>query len=63
MKKPNKPTGGRALKSLIESGLPMRGGVWIDTYNQIYNIKHSGTITTRVDGACMYFVTQAIEND
>ena len=39
------------------------GGVWIDTYNQIYNIKHSGTVTTRIDGACMYFVTQAIEND
>lgn len=57
MKKPNKPTGGKALKALIDKGLPLAWGVWIDTYNQIYNIKYSGTVTTRIDGACMYFVT------
>lgn len=63
MKKPNKPTGGKRLKALIDKGLPIAGGVWLDTYNRIYNPKTSGTIKSRIDGNCMYFVTQAIEND
>jgi hypothetical protein len=36
----------------------MRGGIWIDTYNGIWNEEISGTITTRVDAASMFFVTE-----
>ena len=63
MKKPNRPTGGKRLKLLIDKGLPLAGGVWLDTYNGIYNTKFSGTIKSRIDGNCMYFVTQVVEND
>ena len=30
--------------------------IWIDTYNQLVS-DIAGTITTRVDGACQYFVS------
>lgn len=61
--KRDRPSGGVRLRSLIDRGIPFRGGVWLDTYNGIYNTKHSGTIKARIDGNCMYFVTQVIEND
>jgi hypothetical protein len=38
----------------------MRGGIWIDTYNGIWNEQISGTITTRVDAAGMFFVTAMV---
>ena len=60
--KRDRPSGGVRLRSLIENGIPFRG-VWLDTYNGIYNTKHSGTIKARIDGNCMYFVTQVVENE
>lgn len=57
----NKPTGGKRLASLIECGIPFRVGLWLDTYNGIYNTAVSGTIKARIDSNCMYFVTQVYE--
>jgi len=34
------------------------GGLWLDCYNCIYNEEICGTITTRIDAACEYFVTE-----
>lgn len=62
MKKPNRPTGGKRLAALIDAGIPFQGGVWLDTYNGIYNTEYSGTIKARIDGNCMYFVTQVVED-
>jgi hypothetical protein len=56
-----KQTGGVILQSLVDKGIPFRGGVWLDTYNQIFNTKVSGTIKARIDSNCMYFVTQVYE--
>lgn len=56
-----KPTGGIRLQRLLEMGIPYTGGVWIDTYNQIFNQSVSGTIKARIDGNCMYFVTVICE--
>ena len=64
MKQNSKPTGGVRLQQLLESGkVPFKGGVYLDTYNQIYNERICGTIKARIDGNCMYFVTQVIENE
>ena len=61
--KRNKPTGGVRLESLIESNTPpMKDGVWLDTYNGIWNDRVAGTVKARIDGNCMYYVTQIIEN-
>lgn len=61
--KRNKPTGCVRLESLIESNTPpMKDGVWLDTYNGIWNDSVAGTIKARIDGNCMYYVTQVIEN-
>ena len=57
----HKQTGGKRLAALIESGIPFKSGVWLDTYNRIYNISVSGTIKARIDANCMYFVTQVYE--
>lgn len=57
----DKPTGGVRLAELLDKGLPFRGGLWIDTYNGIYNEAISGTIKARIDANCMYFVTQTYE--
>lgn len=54
-------TGGRRLAELIEKGVPFRSGVYLDTYNQIYNMKVFGTLKVRTDQNNMYFVTQAYE--
>ena len=32
------------------------------TYNGIWNDSVAGTIKARIDGNCMYYVTQVIEN-
>lgn len=57
----NNPTGGKRLAALIEKGIPFKGGVWLDTYNSIYNTAVSGTIKARYNTNCMYFVTQVYE--
>ena len=57
----DRPSGGVRLAQLIEGGLPYRGGLWLDTYNQIYNTIVAGTIKARIDGNCMYFVTSVCE--
>lgn len=54
-------TGGRRLAELIDNGVPFRSGVYLDTYNQIYNTHLCGTIKARIDQNNMYFVTQAHE--
>lgn len=47
------------MRQLLQGNAPpMRGGIWIDTYNGIWNEEISGTITTRVDAAGMFFVTE-----
>lgn len=62
--KQNKPTGGVRLQDLIENNCPpLKNGVWLDTYNGIWNSKVSGTIKARIDGNCMYYVTQTFETD
>ena len=49
---------------MIESGkIPNRGGVFIDAYNQSINETISRTITTRVDGSNMTFVTDEYRQD
>ena len=40
----------------------MKDGVWLDTYNGIWNDSVAGTIKARIDGNCMYYVTKVIEN-
>ena len=57
----SKMTGGKRLAELIEKGVPFSGGVYLDTYNQIYNTHLCGTIKARIDQNNMYFVTQAYE--
>jgi hypothetical protein len=57
----DKPSGGVRLASLMDNGIPFRGGLWLDTYNQIYNTSCSGTIKARIDSNCMYFVTSVCE--
>lgn len=42
---------------LQENPPPMRGGIWIDTYNGIWNEEIAGTIKARIDGNNQYFVT------
>jgi len=54
-------TGGKRLASLIKKGIPFKGGVYLDTYNQIYNELICGTIKASIDQNNMYFVTQAYE--
>lgn len=61
MKKQNNPTGGIRLANLIEKGIPFQGGVWLDTYNGIYNDSVSGTVKATIDTNCLYFVTQICE--
>ena len=56
-------TGGKRLAGLMEKGVPFRGGVYLDTYNGIYNIFLCGTIKARIDQNNMYFVTQAYETE
>ena len=59
----NRPSGGVRLANLIDNGIPFKSGVWLDTYNGIYNEMFSGTIKARIDGNCMYFVTQVCETE
>ena len=59
MKKRDKPSGGVRLASLVNAGIPFKGGLWLDTYNGIFNSEVAGTIKARIDSNCMYFVTQA----
>lgn len=50
-------TGGQRLHRLLESGkVPVRGGVWLDTYNQAVS-DIAGTITVGVSYRCQTFVT------
>ena len=53
-------TGGKRLMETIERGLPMRNGLWIDTYNKTWS-DIAGTILTGVDFRNMYYVTQVYE--
>lgn len=57
----DKPTGGVRLASLIDKGVPFKDGVYLDTYNQIWNDKVCGCIKARIDSNCMYFVTKVCE--
>ena len=58
----SKPTGGVRLKTLIEQNTPpIKRGVYIDTYNGIWNDRVFGTLKARIDSNCMYFVTDVIE--
>ena len=59
--KQTKASGGVRLKNLIDSGIPFMGGVYLDTYNGIYNTTLCGTIKARINTNCMYFVTQVCE--
>ena len=59
--KQSKPTGGVRLDTLIEKGIPFRGGLWLDTYNQRYSTI-AGTVTTRIDAGGCWYVTQVTEN-
>lgn len=43
---------------LQENPPPMRGGIWIDTYNGIWNEEIAGTVKARIDGNNQYFVTE-----
>lgn len=61
--KQNRPTGGVRLQMLIDKGIPFKGGVYLDTYNQIYNTQICGCIKARIDQNNMYFVTQCIETE
>lgn len=60
----DKPTGGIRLKRLLQSQCPpIRGGIWLDCYNNIYNEWIAGAITTRVDASCQFFVTEVSATD
>lgn len=50
-----KATGGVRLAKMLR-GQIASDFIWIDTYNQLVS-DIAGTITTRVDGACQYFVS------
>ena len=54
-------TGGKRLASLIERRPPFKKGLWLDAYNQIWNERVCGTLTTRTVPANMGFVTWARE--
>lgn len=54
-------SGGKRLKSLLDKGIPFRGGQWLDTYNGICSEGVTGTIKARIDSNCMYYVTQRYE--
>jgi hypothetical protein len=56
----DKPSGGVRLASLIDQGLPFKGGLWLDTYNGLYS-PISGCVKARIDSNCMYFVTSSYE--
>lgn len=43
---------------IAEGRIPNRGGVWVDAFNQSINEDIAGTLTTRVDGSNMYYVTE-----
>lgn len=49
-------SGGIRLARMIRGGLISKSYLWIDSYNQIVS-DIAGTITTRIDGACQYFVS------
>ena len=52
-----KATGGVRLAKMLRGGGQIASAfIWIDTYNQLVS-DIAGTITTRVDGACQYFVS------
>ena len=54
-------TGGVRHAALIDKGIPFKDGVYLDTYNKIYNEQVCGTIKARIDSNCMYFVTKVCE--
>ena len=46
---------------MIDRGLiPNQGGVFIDAYNQTINEEITGTILTRINDSCHYFVTESM---
>lgn len=42
---------------LAKGKIPMRGGLWVDAYNQCVSTI-AGTIRARVDGCNMFYVTE-----
>ena len=56
----DKMTGGVRMQMLIDKGIPFRGGVYLDTYNQMYS-DICGMVKARIDQNNMYFVTQVLE--
>ena len=56
-------TDGKRLASLIEKGIPFKGGVYLDTNNQTYNTMICGCIKARINSNNMYFVTPCVETE
>ena len=48
-------------KMFAEGRIPLKGGVWIDIYNQTTNERVSGTILARIDRCNYYYVTELLE--
>ena len=44
-----------------EGKIPIRGGAWIDIYNQSTNPDIAGTIIARIDRCNYYYVTELLE--
>lgn len=60
MKKVRKATGGVRLEHMLKK--IDRPFLWIDTYNQCVN-DLAGTIKSRIDSNCMYFVSVPLNNE
>lgn len=45
-------------KMFSEGIVPLKGGVWIDIYNQSVNTEISGTIHTRISQGNYWYVTE-----
>jgi len=50
------------IKMYSESKIPIRGGVYIDVYNQIINEEISGAIHTRISQGNYWYVTELFED-
>lgn len=48
---------------LVDGTIPLRGGVYIDIYNQIANERICGTIHTRIDRGNYWYVTEVRDGD
>lgn len=53
----------RLVKMIREGRIPIRGGVFIDAYNQSISEEIAMTITTRVDASNSVYVTDEDKQD